>query len=450
MKAEPDKTEPDKADRQAREIVRLRNKIACLEREAASARRLAAKRGWQVEEHRKELECLYAFSGIIQDPSRPVVEIAELLVDILPSGWLHPDLTCASITLEEMVFQSRDFAASPWRLFSEIIPERQSVGTIEVFYRGISRSNPFRAGEQELLDDITRRFARILRRKHAEETLREKEGYYREVFEKSNYGIAVTDSGKRFLDCNRAFLDLLGYESTEELQVCGYDEITPPEYKDAEDKFLRENSAETGYTEGFEKEFIRKNGDRIPVFIKVWPRRDIHQKPTGMYIIIRDRTRRLMTHESLRKRELELADKTVHLEEVNTALRVLLKHRDEDRLELERNVLTNIQKLVLPYLENLKTSHPDPRTAAFLQIMESNLKDIVSPFLSRLASSFSRLSPREGQVAQLVREGRTTKEIAEVLGVSSKAVDLYRNSIRRKLGIAHQKVNLKSYLSSLQ
>jgi PAS domain-containing protein len=230
-KASPVKGAPENAERQARELARLRKRIVSLERAVLASRRLAAKSGGQILVHRKELDCLYAFSGIIQDSSRPVVEIAELLVDILPSGWLHPELTCACITLEEMVFQSRDFAPSHWRLRSEIIPLHQSVGTIEVFYRGVSRSNPFRPGEQELLDDITRRFARILRRKHAEETLREKEGYYREVFEKSNYGIAVTDSGRRFLDCNRAFLDLLGYESTEELQISNYDEITPPVVK---------------------------------------------------------------------------------------------------------------------------------------------------------------------------------------------------------------------------
>jgi len=404
----------------------------------------------QIEALVRELNCVFSFSNIIQDPDLPVSKIAEKLVEIISFGWRNPGFTCARVTLEEETFQTDNFSESPWRLMADIVPNGEKIGTIEVFYLGETSSDPFLPEEQSLLDDLAKRFSRVIRRKQAEETLREKEGYYREVFEKSNYGMAVTDLQGRFLDCNRAFLDLLGFASPDELQSVSYDEITPPEYHEQEKKIISGQTVEAGYSEGYEKEFIRKSGERIPVVIKVWMRRDMNQQPIGMYIIARDMIKRRLSQESLRKREQELAAKSAHLEEVNTALKVLLKHRDDDKAELEENVLANIRKLVMPYLEKLKRIRTGTPDAAYLQIVETNLNNIVSPFLSRLTLKYSHLSSRETQVAHLVREGKTTKEIAELLSVSAKAVDLYRGGIRKKLGLKRKKANLHSYLSSLQ
>lgn len=89
------------------------------------------------------------------------------------------------------------------------------------------------------------------------------------------------------------------------------------------------------------------------------------------------------------------------------------------------------------------------REGAYLQIIETNLNNLISPFLIRLSAQYTHLSSREIQVAHLVKEGKTTKEIAEILGVSTKAIDLYRGGIRRKLGLKCKSTNLKSHLASL-
>jgi PAS domain S-box-containing protein len=400
-------------------------------------------------ERSKELNCVFAFSNIIQDPDLPVTKIAERMVEIIPSGWLHPEATCARLTLEEQTFQTVNFTETPWKQTADITYREEKIGTVEIFYTGETTSDPFLPEEQALLDDLAKRMERVIRRKHAEETLREREGYYREVFEKSNYGMAVTDLEGHFLDCNRAFLSLLGYASAEELQTLSYDDITPPEYREEEKRLIVEQTGEAGYSEGYEKEFMQRGGDRIPVIIKVWLRQDMNRRPVGMYIIARDMTKRKISQESLRKRELELADKSTHLEEVNTALRVLLKHREEDKGELEERIISNVQKLIIPYLEKLKKSHLGTRDAAYLQIIETNINNIISPFLSRLSVKYSHLSSREIQVAHLVKEGKTTKEISDLLGVSTKTIDLYRGGIRRKLGLKDKKINMKSHLTSL-
>lgn len=403
----------------------------------------------EVDDRIKYLNCVFAFSNILQDPDLAVSEIAEKLVGVISSCWRRPEFICARIRLEEQTFESAHFSESSLKLTAVIVPDCKAIGTVEVFYSGETPSDPFSPEEQTLLNDLAQRFGRVIRRKQIEETLREKEGYYREVFEKSNYGIAVTDLQGRFLDCNRAFLDLLEFASLDELQSFSYDAITPPEFLDEEKKIIIAQTGEAGYSDGYEKEFIRRSGDRIPVVIKIWLRRDLNQKPVGMYIIARDMVKRKISQESLRKREQELADKSAHLEEVNTALKVLLKYRENDKTELEEKILANIRKLVMPYLEMLKKNRMGKRDAAYFQILETNLNNIISPFLSHLTLKYSNLSSRETQVAHLVSEGKTTKEISELLGVSAKAVDLYRSGVRKKLGLNKQKVNLKSYLSSL-
>ena len=436
-----------------RELVTVRQRLNGIARKSEIEHR-----GWRqalkqqacaIELRIRELNCVLAFSNIIQNPDRPMNEIAEGLVEIIPTGWKNPDLTCARVTLKEQSFQSVNFAESIWKLSTDISFGEEKIGTIEVFYLGSTDSNPFLLEEQYLLNDLTNRFGRIFRRQLAEETLREKEAYYREVFVKSNYGMAVTDLDGRFLDCNRAFLDLLGYASCDELQALTYSDITPPEYREDEKRLIVEQTGEEGYSEVYEKEFIHKGGDRVPVMIKLWLRRDLNRRPVGMYIIVRDMIKRKIAQESLRKRELELVEKTTHLEEVNTALKVLLKHREGDKAELEERILANVKKIIIPYLEKLKKSSMGPRDSACLQIIETNLNNLISPFLTRLSAEYAHLSSREIQVAHLVKEGKTTKEIAEMLGVSTKAIDLYRGGIRRKLGLKRKSTNLRSHLTSL-
>ncbi len=154
--------------------------------------------------------------------------------------------------------------------------------------------------------------------------------------------------------------------------------------------------------------------------------------------------------EALREREAELEIKTTSLEEVNTALRVLLKRRDEDKTEVEEKVLVNVKELVVPFLEKIKNRPLDPKQVAYIHILESNLNDIVSPFLRTLSAKYVSLTPTEIQVVNLIKEGKATKEIAELFNLSSKTVNTHRQNIRMKLGLKNKKVNLRSHLLTLQ
>lgn len=156
------------------------------------------------------------------------------------------------------------------------------------------------------------------------------------------------------------------------------------------------------------------------------------------------------TEDSLLEREWELEIKTKNLEETNAALKILLRKREEDKTELEEKVLANMKELVMPYLEKLKRSGLNDRQKNFLGIMESNLDDIVSPFVHGLSDRYLMLTPSEIRVANLVKQGKNTKEIADLVSLSPRTIESYRDSIREKLGIKNKKINLRTYLLSIK
>jgi len=152
----------------------------------------------------------------------------------------------------------------------------------------------------------------------------------------------------------------------------------------------------------------------------------------------------------LKERTRELEIKTKSLEEVNTAMTVLLKKREEDKEELEDNILTNVNQLIGPYFKKIKKTRLDDQQKTLLGIMESNLDEIISPFTRKLAQEYLNLTPTEIQIANLIRHGNPTKKIAEFMNVSPRTIDTHRKNIRRKFGLHGQKGNLRSYLLSLQ
>ena len=138
------------------------------------------------------------------------------------------------------------------------------------------------------------------------------------------------------------------------------------------------------------------------------------------------------------------------LQEANTALRVLLKQREADRKELEESLLNNVKHLVLPYVEKLKKSGLTVDQGRFLEVLESHLLDITSPFVQKLSAPMLGLTPAEIRVADLIRQGKSSKEIADLLGISEWAVVFHRRGIRKKLGLSGKKLNLQTYLGTLE
>jgi DNA-binding CsgD family transcriptional regulator len=144
-----------------------------------------------------------------------------------------------------------------------------------------------------------------------------------------------------------------------------------------------------------------------------------------------------LAEEMIRERERDLALKTRNLEEVNTALRMLVEQREKDKRELEEWVVSNVRQLVTRYIDKMKETHLNDHQRTLLGIIESHLKNVISPFLQKASALNIQLTPGEIQVAALVR---TTKEIAGTLNISAHAVDFRRKNIRSKLGLNRKKI----------
>ena len=151
----------------------------------------------------------------------------------------------------------------------------------------------------------------------------------------------------------------------------------------------------------------------------------------------------------LRKANKALEIQKQNLEEVNTALRVLLNKKDQDKTELEEKVLYNVRNLVSPYLDKLSHATLDDTQKALLDILGTNLNDIISSFSRNLSVDHKGLTPMEIEVSNLIRHGKTTKQIATLLNLSSRTIETHRKKIRKKLGLDNKRVNLNSYLKSM-
>jgi DNA-binding CsgD family transcriptional regulator len=110
----------------------------------------------------------------------------------------------------------------------------------------------------------------------------------------------------------------------------------------------------------------------------------------------------------------------------------------------------NIKELIEPYLEKLKSSSLNERQMNYINILESNIADISSPFIREMTARYLKLTPTEIKVANLVKQGKTTKEIARLLNLSPRTIETHRNNVRKKIGINNKKGNLRTFLLSLQ
>jgi len=153
--------------------------------------------------------------------------------------------------------------------------------------------------------------------------------------------------------------------------------------------------------------------------------------------------------QDLVKRERELEIKTIDLEEANVALRVLLKKGDEDKNKLEKRLVFNAKGLIEPFLKKLKHSGLNTKQQGYVDIIEFNLNSIISPLMRGLSINHATLTPTEIQIANLVKFGKSTKEIALLLNLSSRTIEVHRNNIRKKINLTNKKINLRTYLQSL-
>ncbi len=171
--------------------------------------------------------------------------------------------------------------------------------------------------------------------------------------------------------------------------------------------------------------------------------------PLRVIISHEDITALKLAQESLKEHQAILEEKNLSLEEANIALKVIISRREADKREMEKKFLSHIKTFVLPYLKKLKAGDMGDRNMTLLSIVEDQLNEVISPLMQNLANAQVMLTPQEMQVAALVKDGKTTSEIADVLYISEATVSFHRKNLRAKLGLKNRQINLRSFLLSM-
>jgi DNA-binding CsgD family transcriptional regulator len=199
----------------------------------------------------------------------------------------------------------------------------------------------------------------------------------------------------------------------------------------------------------FDAEYLyrHKNGEDILCRVKAVRIGESLQK-RRLIVTYENITEQKRTQNILRQRTEELEQKTKNLEEANIALNVILKKRETDKSTIEEGVVHNIRELIMPCIQQMKRGRMADEALKYLSLVESYLMNIASPFLLKLSLEHLNLTPKEVLVASLLKDGKSSKEIADLLNITVRGVDFHRNKIRRKLGLSNKKENLRSYLIS--
>jgi len=273
-----------------------------------------------------------------------------------------------------------------------------------------------------------------------EKSLRESEERFRAIFASARDCIFIKNLDLEYIFINPCMEKVFGLTS-EEITRMGDRDL----FGEESDKHGKETDLRVISGEVVEEEYSKLIGGSGMTFhiIKV-PLRDSSGKVSGMCGIARDITDRKRYEQDLKAKEAELAHQAKFLEEMNIALKVLLDSREKEKKEAQEIIVSKARKIIYPYIEKMEEELKDN---IYLNIIKSNLDDLLSSFSNTLSTQFiNNLTPMEVRIADLVKHGKSTKEIAALLNVSSFTVSFHRSNIRKKCGLHNTKKNLRAYL----
>lgn len=296
----------------------------------------------------------------------------------------------------------------------------------------------------------------ITEKLHAELSVRESEEKFRSIIEQSYDGIVLIDKNGSIIEFNSAQEKMSGMKRADVIGKPVWDvqyRLFPDELrtKDNYDRhrkrylqFLKQGKA-LWLNRLFDVEMQRPDRSRVLVQTTVFT---IRLSDGCVYASFnRDVTSLIKTEKTLQDKTRELEKQYALLQNKNIALREVMAQLNDEKERIGRQIQSNVDCLLLPICENIRRSSSDTRRT-YVDLLEENLKEIVSPFGNTVSQKMFRLTQQEIKLCTMIKQGMTSKEIARVLNISPRTVETHRYRIRKKLDVAKSNINLSTFLRS--
>ncbi|UCC43735.1 MAG: PAS domain S-box protein [Candidatus Zixiibacteriota bacterium] len=286
----------------------------------------------------------------------------------------------------------------------------------------------------------------ITERKASEEALRESGQKFRDLGESTRAAIFIFQGSKNVY-ANPAALTITGY-SLEEIQTMDFWELIHPEFRDLARERGMARQQDHRITPRYELKILTKSGETRWVDY-AGTRISYLGNPavlgTAFDITDRKEAEQLLreTTEELRTEQQALADK-------NVALKQVLEHIEEERRGYKKRICDDVRQTVTPFIERLRRIVRDERVEPEIEALMDKLNAELERNIDAFSELYASLTPRELQICELIKEGRSSKQISSDLSLSLLTVHKHREQIREKLGITNKQVNLSVYLRNRQ
>lgn len=242
---------------------------------------------------------------------------------------------------------------------------------------------------------------------------------------------------------------MMGYRLDELIGKTPFDFMMQDEAEKNKQHLLPIFSNRTAFS-SVELVLVKKDGEEIVVEMSGVPVFDNKGSFWGYRGVQRD----VMHHKRLeaanRDAVIEIEAKNILLQELKAALNVVLRQRDDAADEMKLTILNNLRLFVMPHLESIERGVTTERIKRLINLTKRNLAQIATQFFRRTNSLNGLLSPMETQIATMVKDGMSTKEIANILNVSVRTISSHRYNIRKKFQINDKKASLPAFLLSLE
>lgn len=287
----------------------------------------------------------------------------------------------------------------------------------------------------------------ITEKKRADLALRQERERAQKYLDLVGVIVVALDTEGRVALINRKGCEILGYKEQKILGKRWITNFVPEHLKNDIETYRKQLLAgEIESIDYYENPVLTGSGDLRFISWTNIILRDENGKMTGTLSAGSDVTEHIRTEERLEASMQELDKQRKALEEKNIALRELIGQVELEKTRMKEDITATVGDVIKPLLAKMRLKGASRK---YVGLVERHLSDLASPYARRIGDSRLRLTPREIEICDLLKGGLSSKDVAELLGISSETVEKHRRHIRAKLGISKKDINLVTYLQSI-